>query len=311
VKVGSLFSGCGGTALGYEWAGYEHKWFVEKEEYAKTILRKRFPKATVYGDITEVDFTTVPKVDVLEGGFPCQDISNAGKRAGIEGSRSSLWKHFLRAISEIRPKYVSIENVAALRGRGLDVVLCDLASLGYDAEWHCISASAVGAPHRRDRIFIIAYPSSGRRDGEQRKESVCEERRVEELGDTNSSGLQGHLQLGQRGRDERRHPLTDTSIPRGEDVPDTESVRFGRRDMRTDTRHEPEDKQERDKGRDEVIKPVWGIEAESGICRVSDGVPNRVDRIRCLGNAVVPQCAEVFAEAIKEELIKDERQNRA
>ena len=125
---------------------------------------------------------------MLTGGFPCQDISNAGKRAGIKGSRSSLWKHYARAISEIRPRIVFIENVAALTQRGLDTVLCDLAKIGYDAEWHCIPASAVGAPHKRDRIIILGYSEhvgwdaakeqasiiEGSNDSEEGAESTCE-----------------------------------------------------------------------------------------------------------------------------------------
>jgi len=156
MNVGSLFSGIGGIEIGFEKQGFKTKWFVENDLYAREVLKKRFPEAILYGDITKIDFTKVPRVDILTGGFPCQDISNAGKRAGIEGSRSSLWKHYLRAISVLRPRYALIENVSALLGRGLDVVLCDLAQVGYDAEYHCVSASSVGAPHRRDRIFIVA-----------------------------------------------------------------------------------------------------------------------------------------------------------
>ncbi len=101
-------------------------------------------------------------IDLICGGFPCQDISVAGKGAGIAGERSGLWTEYARVIGELRPRYVIVENVAAMLGRGLGVVLGDLAALGYDAEWHCIPASAVGAPHRRDRVWIVAYPASGR-----------------------------------------------------------------------------------------------------------------------------------------------------
>lgn len=155
-EVGSLFSGIGGIEIGFEKAGFETKWFVENEPYARAILKKRFPNAKIYGDITKIDFGTVPKVDILTGGFPCQDISNAGTRTGIKGSRSSLWKYYLKAIRILRPKFAFIENVSALLNRGLNVVLADLTTVGYDAEYHCVPASAVGAPHRRDRIFIIA-----------------------------------------------------------------------------------------------------------------------------------------------------------
>jgi len=161
MKVGSLFSGIGGIELGFERTGeFETVWFVERDAYCQQVLKKRWHNAVIYDDITTTDFTKVQPVDVLTGGFPCQDISNAGKRAGIEGSRSSLWKHYARAIGDLRPKYAIIENVAALSNRGLDVVLADLASLGYDAEWHSISASSIGALHRRERIFITAYDAT-------------------------------------------------------------------------------------------------------------------------------------------------------
>lgn len=102
---------------------------------------------------------------VVCGGFPCQDISVAGRGVGLSGSRSVLWFEMLRVIDETNPKYAVIENVSALRSRGLDAVLGGLTSIGYDAEWHCVPAAAVGAPHRRDRIWILAYPQPGRRGG--------------------------------------------------------------------------------------------------------------------------------------------------
>lgn len=261
MRVGSLFSGCGGTALGFEWSGYEHAWFVEREPYAQAVLRKNFPGAVVYGDITKVDFKSVPRVDVLEGGFPCQDISNAGKRAGIEGSRSSLWKDFRRAISDLRPQFVSIENVAALTGRGLDVVLCDLAALGYDAEWHCVSASAVGAPHRRDRIFILAYGN------------LC-------------GCVHGQTQEQPTEGGQQTQPIVGCC---SEDVSDTSRER-----LQGQCESERVQKEHTNNGE----HGWWSVEPCVG--RVANGVSNRVDRIKCLGNAVVPQNAEVIAKAIKE-----------
>ena len=160
--VGSLFSGIGGIEIGFEKEGFKTKWFIEKEPYAQAILKKRFPGTIIYEDVTKIDFRTVSKVDVFTGGFPCQDISGAGKKVGIEGSRSSLWKYYAKAIRILRPRIAFIENVSALTIRGLNVVLSDLAKIGYDAEWYNISASSVGAFHQRERIFIIAYPNSNR-----------------------------------------------------------------------------------------------------------------------------------------------------
>jgi len=141
VRVGSLFSGIGGIELGLERAGgYETAWFVENDKHAQAILRKHWPNAIVYDDVTTIDFSTVPKVDVLTGGFPCQDISIAGKRAGITGSRSSLWKYYLEAIRVLRPKYVIAENVSALISNGLDTVLADADTIDveYDQKGYVV-----------------------------------------------------------------------------------------------------------------------------------------------------------------------------
>jgi len=137
--------------------------FCETDPFCQKVLMKNWPGVRIYDDVRKLTGQSLKSdgisVDAICGGFPCQDISTAGKRIGIGGSRSGLWSEFSRLIGEIRPKYVFVENVADLLIRGLDVVLSDLAALGYDAEWHCIPASYIGAPHRRDRIWIIAYPS--------------------------------------------------------------------------------------------------------------------------------------------------------
>jgi DNA (cytosine-5)-methyltransferase 1 len=122
------------------------------------VLAKNFPNAERFEDVRTVGAHNLRPVDVLVGGFPCQDISNAGLRVGIDGERSGLWSEFARIIGELRPQYVLVENVAALLGRGMERVLGDLAEVGYDAEWDCIPAAAVGAPHIRDRVWIFSYP---------------------------------------------------------------------------------------------------------------------------------------------------------
>lgn len=158
MRIGSLFSGVGGLDLGLEWAGVGETVFqVEKDEYARSVLAKHWPNTQRFDDIHTVGSRNLPLVDVLCGGFPCQDISLAGKGAGLAGARSGLWFEYSRIIRELRPSYIVVENVAALRTRGLDVVLSEISALGYDMWWDCIPASAIGAPQQRDRLFIIAW----------------------------------------------------------------------------------------------------------------------------------------------------------
>lgn len=164
MKVLDIFSGIGGFSLGLEKAGMETVGFCEIEPFCQSILKKYRPESRLFNDIRILDKekllqSGISKVDVIAGGFPCQDISCAGKQIGITGNRSGLWKEFKRLINELRPNYAIIENVANLRSRGLITVLQDLWEIGYDAQWHCIPASAIGAPHRRDRVWVIAYPN--------------------------------------------------------------------------------------------------------------------------------------------------------
>jgi len=159
LTVGSLFAGIGGFDLGLERAGMRSVWQCEIDGFAQRVLAKHWPDVLRVPDIRDVGADTVPAVDVIAGGFPCQDISSAGDKAGIGGERSGLWSEYARVIRELRPRYVVVENVAALLARGVDVVLGDLASLGYDAEWGCIRAADVGAPHLRDRFWLVGYPN--------------------------------------------------------------------------------------------------------------------------------------------------------
>ena len=133
--------------------------FVEIDPYCRAVLKKHWPNVPCHDDIRTFH-APAGFADVICGGFPCQDISNAGKRAGIDGERSGLWKEALRVIYDVRPDYALLENVSALRNRGLGTILGDLAQIGYDAEWNCIPAAAMGALHYRDRIWILAYPHS-------------------------------------------------------------------------------------------------------------------------------------------------------
>lgn len=164
LRVLDLFSGIGGFSLGLErTGGFETVAFCEIEEYPRAVLAKHWPGVPIYDDVRTLTADALRRdgiaVDVICGGFPCQDISRAGAGAGIGGERSGLWSEFARLIGEVRPDYAILENVAALLDDGMGTVLGDLASLGYDAEWSTISACALGAPHMRQRVFAVAYPN--------------------------------------------------------------------------------------------------------------------------------------------------------
>lgn len=272
MNVGSLFAGIGGFDLGLERAGFETAWFCEQDEFCQRVLRKHWPHAPIYDDIRELRGVDVKPVDLLCGGFPCQDLSYAGRGAGIEGERSGLWSEYARLVGELRPRYVLVENVPALAHRGLGRVLGDLAALGYDAEWDCIPASAVGAPHRRDRIWLVAYPESLHRHERDDHAGVgLEGGTVSQSGnggwpapvaDANGKGLEGHRRPVE-GAAER--PAPSRSLAQRE---------------REREQHE------------------WAVEPDVG--RMANGVPRRVDRLRSLGNALVPQVAEWLGHRIND-----------
>jgi len=163
LRVLDLFSGIGGFSLGLErTGGFETVAFCEIDPHAKKILQKHWPDTPIYNDVSSLKYEG--KVDVITGGFPCQDLSWAGQKKGIiEGKRSSLWGEMCRLVGLHRPQYVIIENVTALlsgdSGRWFSKLLSDLAGIGYDAEWHRISAADIGASHCRERVWIIAYPT--------------------------------------------------------------------------------------------------------------------------------------------------------
>ena len=161
IKIGSCFSGIGGFELGLERAipGAKTAWQIEQNKFCQKVLAKHWPNAVIYDDIKTVNTAELEKVDLLCGGFPCQDLSYAGNRKGLhDGKKSSLWFDMLKIISDIRPRVVCLENVPGIFTLGIGTVLGGLAKIGYNAEWQIIQASDFGAPHRRKRWFAIAYP---------------------------------------------------------------------------------------------------------------------------------------------------------
>jgi DNA (cytosine-5)-methyltransferase 1 len=280
LRVLSLFAGIGGFDLGLErTGGFKTVAFCEIEPFAVRVLNKHWPEVPVYGDVRELTAERLRAdgvaVDCIVGGFPCQDISSAGAGAGIEGERSGLWSEFARLIGELRPRHVIVENVAALLGRGLDKVLGDLAALGYDAEWHCIPASAVGALHRRDRIWILAHPDPSQRGAEC---GPCHGLSVAK--DRVSQGKEG----------------SGRSAPSGQDVADTKcgGLQSGN-EQRARTAAIIPAAFGRHCGGGEFGK-AWRVEPDVG--RVAHGVPDAMDRLKGLGNAVVPQIPELIGRAL-------------
>jgi DNA (cytosine-5)-methyltransferase 1 len=266
LTFGSLFAGIGGMDLGLERAGMTCRWHVEIDPYCRRVLAKHWPDVPRLEDVREVGAHNLGPVDLIAGGFPCQDISNAGKRAGIDGERSGLWSEYARIIRELRPRYVLVENVSALLARGVGRVLGDLAACGYDAEWDCIPAAAVGAPHRRDRLFLVAYADTPRL-----------QERVYVVG-PGRAAIQG--------KPSRRAAVGVPATPmpshaeRGERPLGRSAGRAGRQ-------------RERVQGDGD-----WPLTAEPVLGRGGDGVPSRLDRLRGLGNAVVPQVAEYIGRLI-------------
>ena len=269
MNVLDLFAGIGGFTLGLERAGFETVAFCEIDPYAQKVLRKNWPEVPIYDDVRNITAKRLAadgiRVDVITGGFPCQDISVAGNQAGIEGERSGLWSECARLIGELRPRYAIFENVTNLlngeRGAWFKRVLWDISALGYDAEWHCIPASELGAHHRRDRVWIVAYPN---------------EFRLEEHGHSQSEhAIQG---------------CKDVAYPSREGLQGSEK-----------TRNDGEDGK---KPRNQLLTRLSGVqgriwETEPDVGRVANGVPARSHRLKCLGNAVVPPIPELIGRAIK------------
>ena len=401
-----LFAGGGGGILGGILCGHRPVCAVEIEPYARRILLQRqrdgiLPWFPIWDDVTTFDGTPWKGIaDIVCGGFPCQDISFAGKGAGLAGARSGLWYEFARIIGVLRPRYVVVENVAALLVRGMGDVLGTLASLGYDAEWHVIPASAVGAPHRRERVWIVAYANgiswhegrasdgeevTGRRDAHRscvgQDIPHANRRRLHRFdahaGDGGAVSEQGTERIvrggggghdvadadgitdplrgdgqagpcGLAGRDRHargseRDCGAGCSGEAGEGACDVADAEHRGRQGRDQEGQGPEATMPRcsdaadairngsqriieagatsravdaGRGRRGATQPrlggttdgvsggihgpgnAWGDGWEDGVPRVAHGIPNRVDRLRCLGNAVVPQVVELIGRAI-------------
>lgn len=259
LKVLDLFSGIGGFSLGLErTGGFETVAFCEIEPFPRRVLAKHWPEVPCYDDVRNLTAERIAAdgiaANVICGGFPCQDISTAGKKIGITGERSGLWREFARLVGEIRPSYVCVENSAALLARGMDTVLGDLARHGYDAVWAVIPASLLGAWHERERVWIVAYAN----DESESVSAEYDEARGVPQDDEFIHAKRRQLQMAllMAGTWRQQQSLPWHRVWQGEDSP----VGMG----------------------------------------MDDGFPERLDQLRALGNAVVPQIPELIGRAILE-----------
>lgn len=332
VRMLDLFSGIGGFSLAAQRVfgdDLEIVGFCEREPFCQKVLQKNFPGVPIHNDITELDGSEFEDIDLLTGGFPCQDISVAGTGKGIvDGKRSSLWFEMQRIISRVRPKFAVIENVPALTYRGGVEVIRSLAESGYDAEWQIISAKQVGARHLRKRIWIVAYPRHrSRRNLQSRDAGLCGRQQTEKtIRNTTSTQITGSSktsetlsnteserlsrcrrkesggnkkrveQNSQEKQSEVRSKSKRCSGVHG-DVSNTDSERKlqSKRSEQKKRRWSCDSSDRRTKEKE--IGETWILEPQLG--RVAHGIQNRTHRLRALGNAIVPQNAQVIFEYIK------------
>ncbi len=267
ITIGSLFSGIGGMELGLE-RGIRHArtiWQVEIDTFCTRILAKHWPHATRFQDVRSVGSANLPPVDILCGGFPCQDVSSAGAKRGLAGPKSGLWYEYRRIVAELRPRFVVVENVTSGKKLWLPTVKEDLRALGYGVRAFALSAADVGAPHLRRRVFVIAYPNS----------------------------------------------IVLREQPRGSERENGQGEALAPRDGIAGLARDPDRDGESTQSEHGEVAQLCGVASAPPhwttppVFRgVDDGVSGRVDRsrrLRALGNAVVPQCAEVIGRMIAEQ----------
>ena len=273
MKVLDLFSGIGGFSLGLEWAGMSTVAFCERDPYCTTILNKHWPDTPVHNDVRNLDGKDyADSIDLVAGGFPCQPFSVAGNRRGSDDDRH-LWPEMLRIIQEAKPRWVIGENVFGLINMALDDVQADLEREHYEVRKFVLPAVAVDAHHRRDRVFIVAYrdPTLAHSHGEgqlQQEGFECEVGRWSGNGGKESDPMAYAYNEGLQGWSQTRDSASEGEIAI------KQSSRLG----------------EPCRGRD------WPVEPRVG--RVANGIPNRVDRTKGLGNAVVPQLIQAIGELV-------------
>lgn len=303
MKVLDLFSGIGGFSYGLEMASKDFKTtkFCEIDKFCQKVLKKHWPEVPVHDDIKTL--TCIEgEFDIICGGFPCQDISVAGQKKGITNeTRSGLWFEYKRIIKEVKPKFVIIENVRNLLNNGFAIVLKDLHEIGYNAEWEIISARSIGSCHLRERLWVVAYPNSTRFQGERPKfettrASGCyseEQREYNKSTYSNTKRLQGFGRC-KKISEVRSQVQASTSALQSSN---SNNFRFW------PSFASEEEKSERWSKATSSFRDWW--EAESSVCRVDDGLSkeldkDRVNRIKALGNSIVPQIVKIIGDRIVE-----------
>ena len=276
VTVGSLFSGIGGLDLGLERAGMKVIWQSEIDPYCCKVLKKHWPEVPNHGNIKEINWQEIEKPNIIAGGYPCQPFSQAGKRKGTRDPRH-LWPWVREAISQLRPDYAILENVPGHLTMGGTEVIGALTEIGYDAEWRVVSAAGLGANHLRKRIIIVAYSN----DSGSRTSQCCVERKHASgviFGHDSQHGISGcctnvaHSDCEQLGVNRSQATTRQKSCKRNNYIATEKTNDF---------------------------RQWWQIEPNVG--RVADGISNRVDRLRGLGNAVVPQVAQYIGRLVMEQ----------
>ena len=297
----ALFAGAGGGILGGKLLGWRTVCAVEWEPYPASVLCARqndglLPPFPIWDDVQTFDGKPwAGIVDVVSGGFPCQDISIAGKGDGLDGERSGLWREMARVVGEVRPRYVYIENSPMLTIRGGTRVIADLTSLGYDTQWDVMGAADVGAPHQRDRIWIVAHTTSAGRDersipikgGDGRSHQERSSNFIKQPSKTSSlvADSNGSWQLQPKGFEQDKRGWTCNS---GDEMADADSAQCKRdeRTKRTFAQHA------------NIDGTSWW-KSEPNVGRVANGVAARVDRLKAIGNGQVPAVAATAWSVLK------------
>lgn len=306
LSHGSLFSGIGGFDLAAQWMGWNNVFQCEKDEWCRKVLAKNFPNSKRYGDIKEFNAKKYyGTIDVISGGFPCQPFSVAGQRKG-EGDDRYLWAEMLRVIATINPTYVVGENVTGIVGMALDTVLSDLENSGYTTETFILPACGKNAWHRRDRVYVVAYANSIRRQHEQKesRKPLCNQEwnnTTEEQGGgqqqcriIKSSSVLPYTDCSRKLQSQKvGDQVWEWTSDSSEERATTYADGIGRENGIYGKKQRGQTNELRNSYQEQYGN-YW--ETESRVGRVVDGIPNRVDRLRGLGNAIVPQIAyEIFS----------------